>query len=226
MPVKCARYLIQNSTYLPLGWGGRRAAPSTPLAASPARICCYRDKQIMRLSWRSESALGPKASLCAAFDRPSLALLDQERRRPFQRPSQPQTRSASDKVLFVVLDDDGDKAVSAVSAVFCFSRKHDRADDHCPIWPVENAPIIGPATGQGLRRASSHVPEHAKRVLWLVLIIKTMTGAARHAQHPTEEPSRPSIVFPEVSQKSAARSHETRAQVPPCCQGPPPGLSK
>jgi len=37
-----------------------------------------------------------------------------------------------------------------------------------------------------------------------------MTGAARHAQHPADEPSkpsRPSIAFPEVSQRSAARSH-------------------
>jgi hypothetical protein len=41
-----------------------------------------------------------------------------------------------------------------------FLRFSDRADDHRPICPAENAPIIGPATGQGLRRASSHVPGH------------------------------------------------------------------
>lgn len=131
------------------GWG--RAAPST-LAA---RICCYRGKQIAPLPRRSESALGPKASLCAAFDRPSLALLDQngDALSNVHRSLKHNLPRAEFCLLFSMM--------ALMMRLFLrFLRFSDRADDHRPICPVENAPIIGPATGQGLRRASSHVPGH------------------------------------------------------------------
>jgi len=98
------------------GWG--RAAPSTPLAASCPDLLLPR---------QADHALATAIRICARSKSESLrsvwspiaCLAGSERWRPFQRPSQPQTRSASGRVLFVVLDDDaGDEAVSAVSAVF------------------------------------------------------------------------------------------------------------
>ena len=157
MPVKGAQCLVQNSTYLALGGGGRaapRAAPSTPLAASPAWICCYRGKQIMRLSRRSESALGPKPSLCAAFDRPSLALLDQNGdalsnvHRSLKR-DLPRTKFC---LMMTVMM----KPFLLFLRFSAFSRKHDRADDHCPIWPCRECSYNW--TCDRARPASSVIP--------------------------------------------------------------------
>lgn len=142
-------------------WGGGEgqllARPSLPRPPGFAATAASRSR-------RSESALGPKASLCAAFDRPSLALLDQngDALSNVHRSLKHDLPRAEFCLLFSMM-------TLAMRLFLLFLRFSDRADDHRPIWPVENAPIIGPATGQGLRRASSHVPGHTKRVLWLFL---------------------------------------------------------